>query len=62
MYKKILVPLDGSELAECALPHIKNLVKDGAVGEVTILNVFKVDVTPVGVRSYTHFLDINKGN
>ena len=27
MYQKILVPLDGSELAECALPHVINLVK-----------------------------------
>ena len=24
MYQKILVPLDGSELAECALPHVKD--------------------------------------
>jgi len=27
MYKKILVPLDGSELAECALPHAEKLAK-----------------------------------
>jgi nucleotide-binding universal stress UspA family protein len=40
MYKKILVPLDGSELAECALSHVKNLVKVGPVVEVTVLNVF----------------------
>lgn len=40
MYKKVLVPLDGSELAECALSHVKNLVKDGAAKEVIILNVF----------------------
>lgn len=40
MYKKILVPLDGSELAECALPHVKSLVKDGFSGEVNILKVF----------------------
>ncbi|MCE5263878.1 MAG: universal stress protein [Deltaproteobacteria bacterium] len=44
MYKKILVPLDSSELAECALSHVKNLVKDGAVGEVILLNVFHVHV------------------
>jgi nucleotide-binding universal stress UspA family protein len=25
MYKKILVPLDGSKLAECALPHAESL-------------------------------------
>jgi nucleotide-binding universal stress UspA family protein len=39
MYKKVLVPLDGSELAECSLPHVKNLVKDGSAGEVILLNV-----------------------
>jgi len=40
MYRKVLVPLDGSELAECALSHVKNLVKGGFAEEVTILNVF----------------------
>ena len=44
MYQKILVPLDGSKLAESALSHVKNLVKDGAVGEVTLLNVVNVYV------------------
>jgi nucleotide-binding universal stress UspA family protein len=39
MYKKILVPLDGSELAEFALAHVKNLVKDGVVRDVVLLNV-----------------------
>jgi len=29
MHKKILVPLDGSELAECVLSHVKALVKEG---------------------------------
>jgi nucleotide-binding universal stress UspA family protein len=27
MYRKILVPLDGSKLAECALPHAESLAK-----------------------------------
>src|SRR5574342_24336 len=44
MYKKVLVPLDGSALAECTLSHVKNLFKDGSVGEVTLLNVVKVDL------------------
>lgn len=44
MYKKILVPLDGSELAECVLSHVKSLFKDGSEGEVTLLNVVKVDI------------------
>ena len=44
MYKKVLVPLDGSALAECTLSHVMNLIKDGSVGEVTLLNVVKVDL------------------
>ncbi len=44
MYKKVLVPLDGSALAECTLSHVKNLFKDGSVGEITLLNVVKVDL------------------
>ena len=27
MYKKILVPLDGSRIAECVMPHIKTIAK-----------------------------------
>ena len=49
MYKKVLVPLDGSELAECTLSHVKNLFKDGFLGEVTLLNVVKLDL-PWAVR------------
>jgi len=38
MYKKILVPLDGSDLAECALNHVTSLLKSGSGGEVILLN------------------------
>lgn len=44
MYKKCLVPLDGSALAECALNHVRNLAKEQSIGEVTLLNVVKVDI------------------
>jgi nucleotide-binding universal stress UspA family protein len=44
MYKKILVPLDGSDLAECTLSHVETLVKDGTAGEVAILNIVKFDI------------------
>jgi nucleotide-binding universal stress UspA family protein len=57
MYKKVLVPLDGSELAECALNHIKNLFKDGSVREVTLLNVVKVDLH--WEDAYNKHFDIN---
>ncbi|MHB8910132.1 MAG: universal stress protein [Syntrophales bacterium] len=44
MYKKILVPLDGSELAECALNHVKKLFQDGAAGEVVLLNAVVIEI------------------
>ncbi|MBU1966640.1 MAG: universal stress protein [Proteobacteria bacterium] len=58
MYQKILVPLDGSKLAECALPHVKNLVKVGVVGEVTLLNVVTVHIPGHG-ELYPGPIDIN---
>jgi nucleotide-binding universal stress UspA family protein len=39
MYKKILVPLDGSELAECVLPHVASIAKGCGVQEVVFLRV-----------------------
>ena len=61
MYKKVLVPLDGSALAECTLSHVKNLFKDGSVGEVTLLNIVKVDLpwTVMGSDQYPKGIDIN---
>lgn len=53
MYKKCLVPLDGSALAECALNHVKNLVKEQSVGEVTLINVVKVDIPWASVDERT---------
>lgn len=44
MYKKALVPLDGSQLAECALSHVKKLAKDGAIGKVILLSVVDVNL------------------
>lgn len=44
MYKRVLVPLDGSKLAECALSHVKALVKEGSIGEVIVLNVLGADI------------------
>ena len=61
MYKKVLVPLDGSALSECTLSHVKNLFKDGSVGEVTLLNVVKVDLPwlAMGRDRPTKPIDIN---
>jgi nucleotide-binding universal stress UspA family protein len=39
MYQKILVPLDGSELAECVLPHVKAIAAGCGIGQVVLLKV-----------------------
>jgi len=39
MYKRILVPLDGSKLAECALPHAEELAKSCDTEEVILVSV-----------------------
>ena len=39
MYKKILVPLDGSKLAECVLPHVEKLAESGVAKEIILLRV-----------------------
>ena len=39
MYQKILVPLDGSKLAECVLPHVEELARGCSAQEVILLSV-----------------------
>jgi nucleotide-binding universal stress UspA family protein len=39
MYQKILVPLDGSELAECVLPHVKAIASGCGIEQVVLLRV-----------------------
>jgi nucleotide-binding universal stress UspA family protein len=46
MNKKVLVPLDGSEMAECALAHLRDLAKYNLVGEVTLLRVVQLNFPP----------------
>jgi nucleotide-binding universal stress UspA family protein len=63
MYKKILVPLDGSELAECALNHVKNILQDRPDGEVILLNAVVTDIPwralNVGEEGHSITFDIN---
>ena len=58
MYHKVLVPLDGSTLAECALTHVKTMVQEGFAEEVTLLSVVHIDA-PYSELYGAHF-DINK--
>ncbi len=47
MYKKIMVPLDGSELAECVLPHVEAISKGCEVKDVVLVRVVEpLDLQP----------------
>lgn len=41
MYKKIMVPLDGSELAECVLPHAQAFVKGFQVTTMVFIRIIR---------------------
>ena len=60
MYQKVLVPLDGSDLAEAALPQVRNLAGGGFIGEVILFSVIEIDLmgipsTRVGVIDLSAF-------
>lgn len=48
MYKKILVPLDGSELAECVLPHVETIMQGCGVKEIKFIRVVEPVTLPAG--------------
>lgn len=58
MFSKILVPLDGSELAESALPAVINLAKGGYAGEVILLNV--VEPPPLWLAESIDILELKR--
>lgn len=39
MYKKIMVPLDGSKIAECVLPHIKAFINGLNISDISLVRV-----------------------
>ncbi len=41
MYKKILTPLDGSELAECTLKHVEAIANGCKVSEIILLTILE---------------------
>jgi nucleotide-binding universal stress UspA family protein len=51
MYKNILVPLDGSELAECVLPHVETIFRGCQIPNVIFLRVIEPVYLPVGTMS-----------
>lgn len=43
MYHTIMVPLDGSELAECVLPHVEAFIKGFNCSDVVLVRVLEPD-------------------
>ena len=41
MYGKIMVPLDGSELAECVLPHLEGFILDCRVNTIVLIRIIE---------------------
>jgi nucleotide-binding universal stress UspA family protein len=50
MYQKILVPLDGSELAECVFPHVEAIAKGCEVANVVFVRVVEPAHLPVATE------------
>jgi nucleotide-binding universal stress UspA family protein len=48
MYKRIMVPLDGSKLAECVLPHLETLAKVSPSPEVIVVRAVEPLSVPYG--------------
>ncbi len=56
MYRKILVPLDGSKLAECVLPHVETLAKGCEVKEIILLRICE---PPVILADYSPSIPVS---
>ena len=48
MYKKIMVPLDGSKLAECVFPHLETIVKGCKAAKVIFVQAVEPLSIPYG--------------
>jgi nucleotide-binding universal stress UspA family protein len=54
MYQKILVPLDGSDVAECVLPHVKAIARGCGGRQLILIRV--VEPLPAGM-----YVDLDPG-
>jgi nucleotide-binding universal stress UspA family protein len=50
MYQKIVVPLDGSNLAECVLPHVESIAKGCKAAEIFFVRVVDPARLPAGIE------------
>jgi len=59
MYKKIVVPLDGSELAECVFPHLETIAKGCQSPEVIVVRTVEPLTVPYG-REVAQFTSLEQ--
>ncbi|MCJ8499535.1 universal stress protein [Desulfatitalea alkaliphila] len=52
MYKKVMVPLDGSALAECVFPHVEAFVEGFKLSDVIFVRVVDPDKTLSSAEDY----------
>jgi nucleotide-binding universal stress UspA family protein len=48
-YRHVLIPLDGSEVAECVLPHLEAVVANSQVVSVELVSVVPPSVVPLSI-------------
>ena len=60
MYKKIMVPLDGSELAECVLSHVESFITGCQVSTTVFVRVIEPAQTAFRGSALTGELDFEK--
>ena len=55
MYNKIMVPLDGSDLAECVIPHVEAIVSGFKLTEVVLVRVVDPVRLPLSVPAQGNY-------
>ena len=55
MYNKIMVPLDGSELAECVLPHLEAIARGCRISTVVFVRVIDPGLPPDSLPTSDEF-------
>ena len=55
MYSKIMVPLDGSDLAECVMPHVTAIVSAFESKDVVLVRVVNPVRLPISVPAQGNF-------
>ena len=65
MYQKIMVPLDGSELAECVLPHVETFIKEYKIKNVVFIRVVEPFhdhyIPTIGIHDIEVFQKVESG-